>query len=214
METAFPMTLDIPLAPMVFPSVGQPEREQVQRKLWTREEYYRLGEQGWFNDQKTELIEGEIIVLPPISHDHCDVIENIKDALAEAFGDDVWIRSQYPLPVSSWSEPQPDVSVADGHRKKHKKHPQESLLAVEVSRTTLKYDLEVKPALYALAGVKDYWVVDLKGRALIVHREPVTESPGKARYAKITTLSETESVAPLATPNALIRIADLLPAKD
>jgi Uma2 family endonuclease len=211
METASLMTLEMPLPPLVIPSVGRPECEEVQRKLWTREEYYRLGEQGWFNDQRTELIEGEIIVLPPISHDHCYVIEGIKEVLTEVFGKDYWIRSQYPLPVGQRSEPQPDISVVTGNFRTHRAHPQSYLLAIEVSRTTLAYDLQTKSTLYAKAGVEEYWVVDVASRSVIVHREPGTDFIGVARYQKVTTHKEGESITPLAKLESVVEIARILP---
>ena len=86
-----------------------------------------------------------------------------------------------------------------------KAHPEDIQLVIEVSDSTLATDTTIKAALYARAGLPDYWVVDLKGRRIIVHREPM-----EGAYRSITIYAEDEPVAPLAAPNASIRAADLL----
>ena len=76
---------------------------------------------------------------------------------------------------------------------------------VEVADTTLKFDLTVKAALYARAGIGEYWVLDLNGRRLIVHREPA-----RGVYLSVVAYSESERVAPLESPQHELRIADIL----
>jgi Uma2 family endonuclease len=78
-------------------------------------------------------------------------------------------------------------------------------LLVEVSDSTVKFDLSTKAALYARAGIVEYWVVDLKGRSLIVHREPVA-----GVYKSVVGYSNEERVTPLAAPGQEIPVADLL----
>ena len=79
-------------------------------------------------------------------------------------------------------------------------------LVVEVSDTTLRFDRTTKAALYARAGIREYWIVDITGRQVLVHRQPAAEG-----YAEIAAYTADESVAPLALPDEAVRVADLLP---
>jgi Uma2 family endonuclease len=80
-------------------------------------------------------------------------------------------------------------------------------LIVEIADSTLGFDLKVKGALYARAGVPEYWVLDVAGRRLLVHRNPQS-----GRYTDVAAYSEQESVSPLAAPQAQFRVADAFPA--
>jgi Uma2 family endonuclease len=212
METASLMTLEMPL---VIPPVGESPGEEVQRKRWTREEYHQLGDQGWFRDQRTELIEGEIIVLPPQSHDHFRSIEVVRRILDRLLGENYWVRTQGPLPVDLHNEPEPDLSVVAGGPFDHEDHPRSSLLAIEVSRTTQNYDKKIKSAIYAAALVPEYWVCDLKARTVTVHLEPVADSsnPAKSYYSSVHIFQESQVIAPQFLPEAKIAVAELLRTK-
>jgi Uma2 family endonuclease len=91
--------------------------------------------------------------------------------------------------------------------------PADVRLVVEVSDTTLRLDRKVKAALYAEAGVPDYWIGNLRVRRLEVYRDPVPlpDPPGGYGYRSVTFYSEEESITPIAAPHAVIRVADLLP---
>jgi Uma2 family endonuclease len=111
-------------------------------------------------------------------------------------------------PDQKWSLPEPDVAVLPdlkdeyGHR-----HPRgdELLLVVEVADTTLQYDKTLKRDLYARAGVREYWVLDVDGRQLTVHRNP---SSGKFTY--VQTWAEQDEVAPEFHPSEAVKVASLL----
>jgi Uma2 family endonuclease len=83
--------------------------------------------------------------------------------------------------------------------------PEDLQLVIEVSDSTLVYDLTVKSGLYARAGIPEYWVLDLKSRRMMVHR-----TPQAGHYQSILVYSEFESVSPLAAPQAAVRITDVL----
>jgi len=86
--------------------------------------------------------------------------------------------------------------------------PEDLRLVIEVADTTLGFDLTTKAALYARAGIVEYWVLDMAGRRMIVHREPQG-----ARYASVAAYSSEESVAPLAAPESSLRIRDAFPGE-
>jgi Uma2 family endonuclease len=154
----------------------------AQTETWPRphrltvDDYYRMAEAGVLSpDDRTELIEGEIIDLPPIGPAHASVVSLLYKRLARAVGDTAEIRSQLPVRFVPRSEPQPDLALvvarADGYRRAHPV-ARDVLLLIEVSDTTLRYDLEVKARLYATHGIAEYWVVDLIGSRVWRHRRP------------------------------------------
>src|SRR5205085_8284824 len=83
--------------------------------------------------------------------------------------------------------------------------PQDVALLVEIADTTLRFDLTTKADLYARAGIEDYWVLDLNGRRMIVHR-----SPQSGKYRSVTAYSENEHVVPLAPPSTQVLVSDVL----
>ena len=198
-----PPALDLPPVRLAEPT----------RKRWTREEYYRLAEQGWFQNQRVELIDGEIIQLSPPSPQHAFSSDEIRDLLQQIFGDGYWVRMQLPLSYGDHSEPEPDVSVVRGTRKDFQNnHPYTAALVVEVSRTSLDYDKKIKPQLYAEMKIPEYWVLDLVHRQLIVHRQPVSDQrSGGYRYDSVTICNEKESVASLEKPDRPLSVGQMLP---
>lgn len=178
--------------------------------LFNRDEYYNLAEQGILGpEERTELIYGRIITrMSPIGQPHNIAISKTSDALETAFGDAFFTAQQMPLHLDSGLEPQPDVMVLAGVPDDYQDvpRPADVLLLVEVSNTTLHYDRNTKSGIYAENGIADYWIVNLRRRKLEVYRQP-----DAGEYLDLQWYSETESVAPLAAPNALVRVADLLP---
>ena len=191
-----------------------PPREPT-AKRWTREEYYQLGELGWFQDERVELIDGEIITLPPQSFGHYWCIDQLFHLLSEVFPRSAgyWVRSQGPIHASRFSEPEPDIAVVRGSREQFEDHPTTAVLMVEVSRSSITYDRRTKASLYASIGVPDYWVLDVEGRVLEVRRQPVEDTSQRFgwRYQELLTIDTTGSVAPLAKPTVSLAVADMLP---
>ena len=172
-----------------------------------------MGDLGWFEGQRAELVDGEIVVLSPQNFPHSSTTVRVFEALRSAFGSDFWVRMQLPLDTGRTSLPEPDVSVVAGHLEDYTEHPSEALLIVEVSDTTLTFDRGRKAANYAAAGVQDYWIVNLVDRRLEVHRDPRSDDadPQRWRYQTVRTLTTAESISPLALPAAAIAVQSLLP---
>lgn len=181
---------------------------------WTRDEYYRMAEFGLFQNQRVELINGEIVEMSPLGRPHAIAINLGIVALTKAFGSGYVISPQLPLAISSYSEPEPDISVQKGSlRDSPNDHPSSALLVVEISISTLLFDRGKKASLYASVGIADYWIVNLVDRQLEIYRQPEadTTQPFGFRYGTTTILSATSETAPLALPDARIKVADLLP---
>jgi Uma2 family endonuclease len=184
-------------------------------RLWTRAEYIAIAEAGIFTtDEHTELIEGEILRMSPQNRPHITAVTLTKDVLYRIFDENYTIQVQGPLAVNDISEPEPDVAVLTGSPRDYREsHPKTALLIVEVSDSTLAYDRSQKTSLYAKAGIKDYWILNLVQRRLEVYRQPVEmpEEPFGYGYAAMTIYFPTDSVASLAAPESEVAVADLLP---
>ncbi len=193
-------------------SVPLPHARGPRPVRWTRAEYYRLGELGFFAGRHVELICGEIVLMSPISEPHVAGVSLTTDAIKAAFGPGFYVRVQAPINLGD-SDPEPDVAVVTGGPRETLITPTSALLVVEVSDTSRDYDTTTKAELYATAGVPEYWVLDLEHRQLLVFRDPVPlpVGLGATAYRTHLTLGPDETVSPLAAPTALVKVADLLP---
>jgi len=110
------------------------------------------------------------------------------------------------------SEPQPDIAVLAGQPRDFAHAlPSTAALIVEVSLTTLAYDRARKAALYAQAGIEDYWIINLNAGQVEVHRKPGALAEETFGYAQVNIYQSGQAIAPLAMPNAAVAVADLLP---
>jgi Uma2 family endonuclease len=181
------------------------------RRTWTKAEYYRMADLGWFRGERVELIEGEIMVLSPQKWAHSATTDKATETLRKVFGPGYWVRMQLPLDLGQTTEPEADVSVVRGKREDYSDHPKTAVLAVEVSDSTLAYDRTRKSSLYARAGIEDFWIVDLIHLQLEIRRNPKPDASQRYgyRYTVRTIHSLTESVSPLAIAPIQITVADL-----
>lgn len=189
--------------------ISLPGDADVPRKLWTRAEYHRLVEVGILDeDSRVELLEGEIIAKMPQDRRHVIACMRGQEALLGVFGAGR-VQTQGPIATDDYNEPEPDIVVLRGRMEDYPHDhpgPADILLAVEVANTSLRLDRTVKRGVYARAGIPEYWLVDVNGRTLTVFREP-----GPDGWASETTLTDTDTVSPLAAPEARIAVPDLLP---
>ena len=181
---------------------------------FTRDEYYQMVDLGFFHGRRAELIHGKIFDMSPQRDPHATATGLAQYAFAAAFPDH-WTRIQLPLTLTD-SEPEPDIALVPGSPRDYTNlgyHPNSASLVMEIAEPSLKYDRHVKAPLYAAAGIKDFWILNLPDRCLEVYRNPRPDasSPTGFRYADLTTLTEDNVVSPLANPAVAIPIADLLP---
>jgi Uma2 family endonuclease len=174
--------------------------------LLTVHDYYRMAEAGVLSpDDRTELIEGEIVDMPPIGSEHAAVVTLLTRLLIRAVDDAVEVRVQAPVRFMPRSEPQPDLALvrrtADAYRGGHPM-AEDVLLLIEVSDSTLRFDLDVKARLYATQGIREYWVIDLVNRRLVRHR-----APSRRQYTQRDDFSN--GTMQLPTLRAQISIAEL-----
>jgi Uma2 family endonuclease len=191
---------------------SRPIDQGPRRKRWTRSECAALEATGMFDQQRLELIEGELIDKMGQKRPHVNSLTLLAGWLMQAFGGR-YVNLAAPIDVAPednpTNEPIPDAIVLRPDYsafRSAKPQPQDLRLVVEVADTTLAFDLTVKAALYARAGIVEYWVLDVTGRRLVVHRDPQA-----GKYRSIVAYSEHESVAPLSAPDSPFRVGDAFP---
>lgn len=201
------------IAPFIYePEENELENEAVKPHLWTRDEYYKMAELGFFQGKKVELIEGEIIEMSPMKTAHAIAIRLILETLRKIFSEGFVVDSQLPMNFSEITEPEPDVAVIKGKiRDFTDAHPKTAELVVEVSDATLRYDRTKKAELYAKNKIQEYWILNVKNRSLEVYRRPIRDKKLGFIYTEIQILTEKDAIAPLVAPAAKIKIADILP---
>lgn len=189
-------------------------RQQVRVRRWTKEEYYHLGELGFFRGQRVELIEGRLMVMSPQNDPHANGVELINYTLIPLLRPAFRVRVQLPFNMSATTEPEPDflIQAVAGLQSPHL-HPTTADLIVEVSDSSLSYDRKRKGSLYARAGVADYWIVNLVAHQLEVYRDPIPDAaqPFGWKYASRTDLKAPATISPLILPGQSIAVADLVP---
>jgi len=185
----------------------------LRRFRWTRKQYAKLADQGFFRGKRVELIGGEILEMSPMNRPHATCVVFLTRIMCRLFDPEDHVRVQMQFDLGPVHQPEPDIAVIEGNPRTLKAHPRTALLIVEVSETSLGYDLGQKLHLYAKAGIPEYWVVNLVDYHLVVHHrpEPDPKYPGKFHYAEVTIIPADGFVSPLARPEARIAAADLLP---
>ena len=145
------------------------------RHRFSAEDFHRMAEAGILGeDDRVELIRGEVVELSPIGKRHAYVLNALVDLLAPLRGKAL-LSVQNPLLLSPDTEVYPDLALLQPPRTRYRDRlpeAKDALLVVEVADTSLRYDLQVKLPLYAQAGVPEVWVVDLEGKRVLVHRKP------------------------------------------
>jgi Uma2 family endonuclease len=178
------------------------------RKRWTREQCAPLEASGLFEQEKLELIDGELINKMGKNWLHVKAFTWMLVWLQEAFGTQ-FVNLGAPIDVSpsdnAWNEPEADLIVLkrDSDTFDSNPQPEDLHLVVEIADSTLKFDLTTKAVLYARAGIAEYWVLDVAGKRLIAQRSPVAGA-----YTSVAVYAENEIISPLGAPHAKFRPAD------
>jgi Uma2 family endonuclease len=191
------------------------QASDVHPRRWTRAEYDRMIDHGLLDeDDRVELIDGEILELAPQHSIHSAMVAQAQKVLEAAFGSGYHARVQMPFLLDPMSEPEPDIAVVSGVPRDYlEAHPHRAALLVEVAETTLRFDRKRKASLCARAGIPEYWIVNLVERLLEVHREPAVDPSARYgwAYATVEQLRASDSVSPLAATGVRIPVVDLLP---
>ena len=172
-------------------------------RRFTIEQYEKMVETGILTqDDRVELIDGEIVEMSPIGIPHVGIVTNLTHQLVGRIGERARVQVQGPVRVLPRSMPQPDlVLLRPRSYMRGRAASADVLLMIEVADTSLQYDRTVKLRLHARAGIPEYWIIDASAGMLEVYRSPSGE-----RYTDHRNFARGESVAPLAFPDAVIPI--------
>jgi Uma2 family endonuclease len=175
----------------------------------TRVLYDALVDQGLFDGQRVELLEGEIVAVSPQKWPHSStttlLARHLDRALVARHGDVYVVRQEKPLAATETSEPEPDIDVVDEAALSAGRHPSTAHLVVEVADSSRRVDLVHKPRIYAAARVPQYWVVDLVDGSVVLHTDPAPG--GQPPYGAVTRLPWTE---PLTVLGVTVVLAEVL----
>jgi Uma2 family endonuclease len=188
------------------------------RRLWSRDEFERAGELGFFGpEERLELIGGEVVCkIAPQKTPHATSIRLVEEALRRVAGPGFDVRVELPLALGTHSEPEPDIAVVVGTPRDYEvEHPTTAALVVEVSDTTLTFDRNIKASLYAGAGVPECWIINLRDHALEVLRQPapMADQPFGHHYRSVTRHTESDLVSSLLGQDKSVKVIDLLPRR-
>lgn len=151
---------------------------EVKRHRFTVREYHAMAEAGLLTeDDRVELIDGEILEMAPIGTRHLACVVALNHLLVEASEGRYFVSVQNPVVIDDETEPQPDLSLLNTKPDPTGSLPGSGdvLLVVEVSDTTLSYDRGVKLPRYSQAGIPEVWIVDLQSRRVETHSDPTPE---------------------------------------
>jgi len=182
---------------------------QAEKRLFSVTEYYRMAEAGILSeDDRVELIEGEIVIMSPIGSPHSACIDRLTRLLVYGAGEAAIVRVQNPIHLSDYSEPQPDLCLLKPREDFYADHhptPSDVLIVIEVADTSLAYDQTVKATLYAKAGIAEYWLVDLNHDLITVYTQPVN-----GYYRNSQRFGRGDSLSSAAIPGLTLTVDDML----
>ncbi len=174
-------------------------------------DYRRLAEVGILEpDEQVELISGQIFQKMVKNPPHSAANKRIERLLEDCLANTVLIRSQEPITLNDYSEPEPDIAVVEFdpfYYEEQHPTPDKVYLIIEISDSTLNRDLDIKAQAYGESGVMEYWVVDLNHRQVYQFRQP-----SGAGYREKRIFSEDEMIAPLSFSEVAIAVKTMLPS--
>ncbi len=184
--------------------------ELITRRRFTVDEYHRMAEAGILGeDDRVELIEGEIVEMSPIGWRHQACVNRLNQRLVPALRGQAIVQPQGPIRLGSDSEPQPDLVVLRPRADFYAEGgpgAEDVLWLIEISDTSLRYDRDVKVPLYGRYGIPEIWLIDLAGEQVFVYRDPRPD--GGYRSAQV--LGRGARLAPQAFPDLELTVDELL----
>ncbi len=191
-------------------NIGVKSPGPPRRFVFTADTFHELGRRGLLGEDhsRLELLNGEIFVHAPIGQRHAAAVDRLNRVFSRNLRDPYLLQVQNPVRISRVSEPLPDISIVKGSELDFLKAPpgpEETLLIVEVSDTTLSHDIGDKARAYARAGIQEYWVIDLESSRLRVFCDPDGEEFRQARI-----VGHGDSVHLSCLPEMQFQVTDLL----
>lgn len=182
---------------------------EITKRLFDVEEYHRMAQAGILSeDDRVELIDGEILAMTPIGSRHNAAVDRANRALVMAVGAQAIVRVLGSVRLGRFNEPEPDIVLLRPQADFYASHlpgPSDIFLIIEIAESSLDYDREVKTRIYAQAAVQEYWLVDLGARLVSRYAEP-----RDGIYQRRAEGRPGESMAPVTLPQCAIGVEVLL----
>ena len=184
-------------------------KPQVKNFRFNISQYHQMSEAGILSENdKVELINGEIIEMSPIGRRHTACVNRLNSVFSQLLGKKVIVAVQNPILLNNLSEPEPDIALlkprTDFYESGHPQ-PQDIFLLIEVADSSIEYDRDVKIPLYASSGITEVWLVDIYQQVITVYRYPTEHD-----YRDIQTLSRGEKLSISAFPENNLFVDDIL----
>lgn len=187
--------------------MNPPNSSAIVVSKWSLDDYHQMIKAGILDDRHVELLNGEIVEMSPEGEPHAHLSSDAADYFRELLRGRAKIREGKPITLPNQSEPEPDIAVVQNLGDvylEHHPYPENIVWLIEYSNSSLVKDLEVKPKIYAQAGILEYWVINLKRMELVIFRDPSDDN-----YREKRTLIDGE-ICPLAFPDVAIAVRRLL----
>jgi Uma2 family endonuclease len=173
------------------------------------DDYYRMAETGILReDDRVELLDGELYEMTPIGDDHAGTTNYLNEVLSRRRDVRFTVAVQNPIRLSDYSEPEPDITLLrphDTYYRDRKPRPDDVLLLIEIADTSIDYDQTTKLPRYAAAGIVEVWIVNLGDDRVEVYRDPVGD-----RYVTQKVIVRGDSVSPQALPDLVLSVHEIL----
>jgi Uma2 family endonuclease len=179
----------------------------IPRRSLSVDEFEKIVASGVFlEDDRIELIEGELIAMAPIGWTHVSVVNRLTKLLVIGAGDDAVVSVQNPVALPPRNEPQPDVTLLRPEYEAQRvvPRPENLLLVIEVADSTLRYDRDTKVPIYARNGVPEVWVIDVNTQTVHVYRDG-----GLHGYQQQLQKTQQDLLSPSLLPRVSFRVSEL-----
>lgn len=183
-------------------------QRQPRRLRFTVADYHRMIELGMLeNYERAEIIDGELIQKMTIGDKHAFVVDMLTQFFVKTIPNDIRVRVQNPLHLTDYDEPEPDIVLTDLSKYDGKRHPTpaETILVIEVSDTSLKFDRDEKLPLYAAAAIQEVWIVNLQSNVIEVHQDPEL-----GLYQNVRIYKAGENIGSKVLPDLNLNVDDIL----
>lgn len=182
---------------------------QLERRVFSAGEYHRMIDAGILaEDDRVELIEGDIVKMSPIGSRHAACVKRLNSICNRKAGQSFIVSVQDPIHLDDFSEPQPDIALLkhrDDFYSNSLPATDDVMLVIEVANTSVEADRNVKLPLYARAGIPEVWLANLPEDRVEAHSNPV-----KGVYQKIRVFRRGESLSPELIPDLVVKVEEIL----
>ncbi|MDQ7063607.1 MAG: Uma2 family endonuclease [candidate division KSB1 bacterium] len=178
-------------------------------RKFTVDEYHTMIQTGILQeDDRVELLAGEIVEMSPIGKLHAAVVNKLADSFIARLRGRAGISVQNPVQLSPYSEPQPDLTLLkfrDDFYVNNLPQPKDIILVIEIGEASIDHDKTSKLPLYAQAGIPEVWLIDLRNEIVEQYWEPLGN-----QYKRFKKFAIGDELAPMAFSECRLAVKGIL----